>query len=1329
MSYENSSGLVEEKILENGHSGNRTSSTSDYHDANSNHIPNGLEILSKNKKTFEVNDDGGREESSRSDSEAETVVPFDKDETNSGEKKVFRHGSENPSKTTATSALKDKLTHPPHDSAQRTNVSHKSSEDEANIEKDLVVPGDTNNSSNLSSTHSSPAQPTHFPKQNGLESSHQQSPPDEMQSRKRKRKLSSVADDSSRRHASSTHGTKTRLKGETEFLEPSRPSLHKARSGSPQAHGGSHFSDSTTADHQHSAKRRKAPPPLLVNHFRKDSEDGHGESDDSASVRAPNHLRRLVSLDGATMSPAKTPHKKLRDRNGRTQLARACAIDEVGPVEARLAERPQDLDIADNAGNSPLQIASLEGHADVVRILLNAGCDIYCKNSDLDTPLIDAVENGHLDVVKLLLEAGSDPRQTNATGEEPLDLLKPDNDNYDEIRAVLMEAKTKDGKRRLSDDHQSATTKTKDGDSPTSPRGSPTIHSTRSPPLHHPSVPRRRTARSEATRNDVLWIHPTPENLRDKAGRGDVQRVGYILNMGTPVDTETVLCAVRGGHRDVLDLLIAMGQPDADPNPLPDHKSGFNTPMLAAIGRGNVDVVSLLLNQPGFDPTRRPWEGKAYYEIAKERQGPCYQDEYKMLKEAYDKSKARKSNSKSPQQIREKKSKRIILSSPSREETKSQAAESITELSKTKRSMQSEARKDSQRNGHNAKKHLQIPSHGSRDSSVAASDQEANSTASVGKVSKRSSSGKTLPPSDDKDAVKPRRKLVSGKELKSNQDHKRRASLMSNASSSSGNQQREQVLEEKSTLKAKDEASAGSSDADVKAPVKRIRKASTSPRSNDDTRLRRKSSDVTNKVKRRRVDSNGKAIEAPTRDDPQTTAPPIANMIKQPIKKSSLVVSSGNAPVAVMGKAPASPSASPVKTTPDQSPRSPSNKFGIDGQQKYVQDLRDLSMADQTLLRQRKLKREHSHSDSFLRGGGLANSKPLATKQELTPSPSDKDPRENSERTDLDPVQLEERILRENKQKAEEARKMAQEEEKRRQEEERERQKKEELLAKQQAEDLERLRKEAALQAETRRVEEAEREAQAARDEEAARQEKQAREEEQKRRRAEFERHRREEQEKKRIEQEEYEEKQRVRRQGEEERRRRELLPNGLRRMAELPADRARSVEEIKRWLPLYTVTSQQLGVDQENGQERWISNIQAAPVLGVGDLGLAQCMQPPSSCHYTFHLLTCCIDTAWTRLPATPPQRLSLWYILRNMLSYIKQPPFEYPDPRELIAHDTETRPKFEALEQVFWIRLSDFTDMAARQQHLSQVDLKCARLHLDGTVDANPFEGWKST
>lgn len=73
----------------------------------------------------------------------------------------------------------------------------------------------------------------------------------------------------------------------------------------------------------------------------------------------------------------------------------------------------------------------------------------------------------------------------------------------------------------------------------------------------------------------------------------------------------------------VLQLLIALGrnqEHDPEPLPSPEYRAGHNTPMLAAIGGGNVKVVELLLKQSGFDPTRRIYRGYTYYELAKQRQ-------------------------------------------------------------------------------------------------------------------------------------------------------------------------------------------------------------------------------------------------------------------------------------------------------------------------------------------------------------------------------------------------------------------------------------------------------------------------------------------------------------------------------------------------------------------------------------------------------------------------------------------------------------------------------------------------------------------------------------
>lgn len=409
------------------------------------------------------------------------------------------------------------------------------------------------------------------------------------------------------------------------------------------------------------SKKRRAPPPLLLDYHRHRSEDRESiSSSASGSPRPSLKPRKFASGEYSAVSPAKqTPMpKKVRDQNGRTRLARACAGGETEAAIAFLGERPEDLDIPDNAGNTPLQIAALGGCAEIVKHLLDAGCDINTKNYDKDTPLIDAVENGHLEVVKLLLKAGANPRIGNRSGDEPSDLVPsdpdpPDDDRVEELeelRQVLKEARSKamaatDTLPRKSEDHITATS---------SPRELTPAIGGRSPPPQG----RRKTGRREATRNDLLWASSTPENLKKYAANGDGVGVGAVLQVLQKADTESVLAAAKGGHDEVLGLLLALGDPNPDPQPVRNgnHKPGYDTPMLSAIGRGHLRVIELLLGQSGFNPTRLDYRGRKYYEISEERKGTNWDQEYEMLKNAYDNytptSRKRISDNRSPRKSR-----------------------------------------------------------------------------------------------------------------------------------------------------------------------------------------------------------------------------------------------------------------------------------------------------------------------------------------------------------------------------------------------------------------------------------------------------------------------------------------------------------------------------------------------------------------------------------------------------------------------------------------------------------------------------------------------------
>jgi len=58
-------------------------------------------------------------------------------------------------------------------------------------------------------------------------------------------------------------------------------------------------------------------------------------------------------------------------------------------------------------GQTALMWAAAEGHAEVVRLLIEAGADLNAADKEGTTALILATLNGHLDVAALLLDAGA----------------------------------------------------------------------------------------------------------------------------------------------------------------------------------------------------------------------------------------------------------------------------------------------------------------------------------------------------------------------------------------------------------------------------------------------------------------------------------------------------------------------------------------------------------------------------------------------------------------------------------------------------------------------------------------------------------------------------------------------------------------------------------------------------------------------------------------------------------------------------------------------------------------------------------------------------------
>ena len=321
-------------------------------------------------------------------------------------------------------------------------------------------------------------------------------------------------------------------------------------------------------------------------------------SERSSSPRATDanpHTRVKRATHRALTSPARTmPHGRKTDRFGATRLARESEKGDLDAVKAAFEEAEGELDQADFAGITPLQKAALNGWAEVVEFLIEKGCRTDCESGDRDTPLIDAVENGHLEVVKILLDRGRvNPHHQNKKGQRAIDVLDRDDEDCEEIEKALKEAMRR----------QTNTSATEQRERPEPKQG------------------------KSASR--LLYNEYNVETLIEKAGDGDIAAVGELLSSNIKPNITCGVAAARAGHYDILSILLASGlKADPDPSKHPE------TPMTVTIGRGLLKIVSLLLEQDNFNPTRRNKEGKSYWEIAEDRKGPKWEEERDMLKQA-----------------------------------------------------------------------------------------------------------------------------------------------------------------------------------------------------------------------------------------------------------------------------------------------------------------------------------------------------------------------------------------------------------------------------------------------------------------------------------------------------------------------------------------------------------------------------------------------------------------------------------------------------------------------------------------------------------------------
>ena len=219
-------------------------------------------------------------------------------------------------------------------------------------------------------------------------------------------------------------------------------------------------------------------------------------------------------------------------------------------VEFLIDSRTLDVNRVDETGSTPLRTAVFNGHAQVVKMLLEHGADVTMRDESGNTPLQLAVDGGILpapsvEIIRMLLSApDANANITDENGDTPLHVAAR-NGHAEVVRLILAEP------------HVDVNKTNKYGDTP----------------LHVAA----QNGHAEVVRLILAEPH-VDVNKTDKYGI-------------TPLHV-----AALGGHAEVVRLILA--KPYVDVNKVGQYGSTILD--AAAIG-GNVEVVKLLLPFPNFD--------------------------------------------------------------------------------------------------------------------------------------------------------------------------------------------------------------------------------------------------------------------------------------------------------------------------------------------------------------------------------------------------------------------------------------------------------------------------------------------------------------------------------------------------------------------------------------------------------------------------------------------------------------------------------------------------------------------------------------------------------
>ncbi|XP_067125095.1 ankyrin repeat and SAM domain-containing protein 1A isoform X2 [Centruroides vittatus] len=135
-------------------------------------------------------------------------------------------------------------------------------------------------------------------------------------------------------------------------------------------------------------------------------------------------LSQRAKKTGPLASLRRGPGANAQDQSGYTSLHHA-ALNGHKEIVSLLLQYEASTNVVDHKGSTPLHLAAWTGNTEIVKVLLEQGPsvpNVNLANHDQETPLHSAAQYGHTEVVALLLKHNSNPSVRNIKEESPLDL-------------------------------------------------------------------------------------------------------------------------------------------------------------------------------------------------------------------------------------------------------------------------------------------------------------------------------------------------------------------------------------------------------------------------------------------------------------------------------------------------------------------------------------------------------------------------------------------------------------------------------------------------------------------------------------------------------------------------------------------------------------------------------------------------------------------------------------------------------------------------------------------------------------------------------------------